>query len=129
MKNAIIFIATLLVSGFAMAQSPAIEGNWGMQQSMNGINFNVTFSISNNSVTITNVCTGFGTTATVHVTVAASYDDSNLTIHETRQAQESNSGLNCNVGAQQDTMHYSVQGNALTFTHDGSSESFVLMRK
>jgi hypothetical protein len=129
MKNLLVTIAALMISGFATAQSPAIEGNWGIQVVQNGFVFDTTFSISHDSITVTNVCSSNGATASAHVTAASSYNDSTLTIHESRQDQQSNQGLNCNVGVQQDSMRYTVQGNQLIFTHDGSPQSFVLTRK
>lgn len=106
-----------------------LEGQWGAQQKMGGINFDTTFSIGKSSVTVTNLCTGFGTSVTAEVTVAAMYTDHTLTILESRQDQKSNGPLNCQVGAQQDTMNYSIQGNQLILTHANSADSFILIRK
>ena len=129
MKNVLALVATLMISGMAAAQSTAIEGNWGTQMSQNGISFVMTFTINHDSVTLTNVCTLNGKSVTAHVTVPASYDDSTLTIMAPGQDEESSNGVNCNVSAQADSMNYSIQGNLLTFTHEGSDQSFVLTRK
>jgi hypothetical protein len=129
MKNMIITVAALLISGFASAQSVGIEGSWGTQQAQNGINFDVTFAINQNSTTITNVCSGFGTSAVAQITVASSYDGHNLNIFEARELTTSNGPLNCNVSARPDQMHYVVQGGFLILSHDGSPEQMVLTRK
>ena len=113
----------------AYAQSSTIEGNWGAKQEANGLTFEITFSISKNSVTVTNLCSGFGTSTTAQVTSASTYNDKTITLLETKQDQKSNGPLNCNVSTQPDIMNYSVQGNQLVFTHDGSPDSIILIKK
>ena len=129
MKTILIVLMTFVSFGYANAQSTAIEGNWGYHQEINGIKFDMTFSISKNSVTVTNVCTGFGTSATAQVVVTSNYTENMLFILESKQDEKSIGPLNCNVSAHQDVMNYSIQGSQLIFTHTGSPESFVLIRK
>lgn len=68
MKNVLVSLVIVLACGYASAQATAVEGNWGIQQQAGPINFDLTFSISKNSVTVTNVCSGYGQTATAQVT-------------------------------------------------------------
>ena len=127
-----IFTTILLMAGLTTAHaSYAIEGTWGTQQSQNNIVFDMTFSIHNNTLTVTNDCTMNGQSATARVTSAATYTDSTFTILAAAPDQESNptQTVNCNVSVQPDTMNYSVNGNQLIFTHDGSDQSFALERK
>lgn len=120
---------TSLSCMLAYAQSSTIEGNWGAKQESSGLTFEITFSISKNSVTVTNLCSGFGTSTTAQVTSASTYNDKTITVLESKQDQKSNGPLNCNVSTQPDTMNYSVQGNQLVFTHDGSPDSLILIKK
>jgi hypothetical protein len=128
--NKFLVLALLSLTGLvANAQSTAIEGNWGTRQEASGITFDITFSIGKNSVTVTNLCSGFGTSAKAQVTTASMYSDKTITVFEYKQDQKSNGPLDCNVSTQPDTMNYSVQGNQLVFTHDGSPDSIILFRK
>ncbi len=128
MKN-LVMVMTVVICGYASAQATSIEGNWGSHADVNGINFDMTFSISKNSVTVTNVCSAFGETATAQVTVASSYTENTLVVLEAKQDEKSSGTLNCNVGAQPDQMNYVIQGNQLIFTHAGSNDPLVLIRK
>jgi hypothetical protein len=129
MKKILITLATTLACTFANAQSNAIEGNWGLSQTVNGITFDITFSIGKNSVTVTNLCSGNGTKLTAQVTSASTYTDSTLTVSEAKQDQKSSGSFECNVSTTPDTMNYSVQGNQLILTHDGSTDTVVLIKK
>ena len=129
MKNLMISAIAFFTLSTAFAQSAAIEGNWGGQQQVNGFTFDVTFAISKNSVTLTNFCTGVGTTATAQVTSASTYTDSTISFLEAKQDVKSNGPLTCNVETQIDSFNYSIQGNSLTITHAGSQQSLVLQRK
>lgn len=129
MKKILVTLAITALSSISNAQSSAIEGNWGTTFVAGDIAFDITFSIQKNSVTVTNVCSGFGTRATAQVTSASSYNESTLTIHESKQDQQSSGSLNCDVSAVASTMNYSVQGQQLVFTQNGSSDSIVLFRK
>jgi hypothetical protein len=129
MKKLLITLAALLITGAASAQSNAIEGSWGIQQSQNGFIFDLTFAISHDSITLTNVCSGNGAQAKASVTVASSYTDTTLTVRESRKDQQSNAGLNCDVNAQQGSMNYTVQGNQLILTYAGSDVALVLTHK
>ena len=129
MKNILIAAITTLACTFSFAQSTAIEGNWGTTQQFGGITFDITFSISKSSITLTNVCSGFGTSAIAQITTASTYTDTTISVLEAKQDQKSNGPLNCEVGSQIDTMNYSLQGDQLIFTHDGSPDSLVLIKK
>ncbi len=129
MKTFLILALTALTFNYASAQSAAIEGNWGAVQQVNGFTFDVTFAISKSSVTLTNVCTGAGTTSTAQISVSSSYTDSTLSFLEAKQDVRSNGPLNCNVQMQVDTFNYTIQANSLIFTHVGSPQTLVLQRK
>ena len=129
MRQLIISLALALSALSVSAQSTAIEGNWGTQQQAGPINFDMTFSIAKDLVTLTNVCSGFGATVTAQVVVKSAYSEKTLTILESKQDQKSVNGLDCNVSAAQDSMNYTIQGDMLVFTHDGAPDSFSLKRK
>jgi len=129
MKNFLVSLVIVLACGAASAQSTAIEGNWGIQQQAEGITFDMTFSISTTSITLSNVCSGYGQTATAQVTSQSTYTDTTLTVLEAKKDQKSLNGLNCDVSIQPATIGYTIQGNQLIFTHEGSTDTFVLIRK
>ena len=129
MKKLLTILTLLAISNLAIALTPAIEGDWGTQQSANGILFDMTFSIHNNRLTLINVCSMYGQSATAQVTSTVTYDDTNLTIQEAHQDQVSNAGVSCNVSVQPDQLQYVVQGNQLILIKPGSNQSFVLIRR
>lgn len=129
MKQTLLAIMTVLACGFASAQSSAIEGNWGAIQQAEGFTFDMTFSIGKNSMTLTNVCHGFGTSAVAQVTVGSVYTDRTLTTLESKQNENTNGPLTCDVSVPAATMNYSVQGDQLILTQDGSPDAFILKRK
>jgi hypothetical protein len=126
-----ILAAAIIALSFATAnaQSASVEGNWGVQQQFNGLSFDITFTISKNSVTVTNVCSGFGTSAVAQVTSSSIYTDRTITVFEARQDRKTSGALNCEVATQPDTMNYVIQGNQLVLGRDGAPGSFVLVRK
>jgi hypothetical protein len=122
--------AVTLFSGISIALGASpLEGNWGMQQQQNGFVFDMTISIQSDSVTLTNVCSFQGRTATARVTTPAQYDDHTFTVLTGAHDEESNDGLNCNADLSPDTMNYVVQGNTLIFSKDGQPGQMVLNRK
>ncbi len=125
MKNILVSLVIVLACGTASAQSTAIEGNWGAQQQAGGM----TFDISTTSVTVTNVCSVNGQTATAQVTSQSSYTDTTMTVLEAKQDQKSMNGLNCNAETQPATMGYTIQGNQLILSQEGSADTFVWIRK
>lgn len=129
MKLILTMIAACLVTGTSAYAGYPVEGTWGMQFQQNGITFDTTFAIHNNSITVTNVCTMNGESASAHVTSPASYDASTITVLTAQQDQESNNGVNCDVSSTPDTMNYKVQGNSLTLSKPGNPQQFILQRR
>ena len=122
--------ATLLLTTVSIAQgAEPIEGAWGMQMNQNGFLMDMTFRIGNGAVTLTNVCTFMGRSASVTVSAPANWDSRTLTVTGNASGSESQNGVDCNASLRPDRMSYSVNGNLLTLSHDGSSESFTLVRK
>jgi hypothetical protein len=135
-KLAALVILTSALSGFSVAFGadpvPAarpVEGSWGMQQAANGFTFDMTFTIENNVVSITNLCSFQGHSATAHVSSPAQIDDRTITTIASADDQESRDGVNCNVSIKPDRMNYQVAGSQLILSHDGSPEQIVLSRK
>ncbi len=129
MKNLLLALVVLAGSGLALAQSADIEGSWGAQQSDNGFLFDVTFTISHDSTSLTNVCTHDGVSVTAHATVPSSYDGQTLNFLGSAQDHESLNGLNCNIDIHMDSINYSIQGNVMTVSHAGSTETYMLTRR
>jgi hypothetical protein len=122
----------LTLTGISIAQGAAsqpIEGSWGLQQAQGPLTFDTTFTIQNNAVTITNVCTFEGHSATARVSAPAQYDGATLTVMGSADDNESRDGVNCNVSVKPDRMNYRVVGSRLILTHDGSLDQFVLQRR
>lgn len=130
-KLAVLTILTSALTGFSVAFGAPlpVEGSWGMQQEANGFTFDMTFTIQNNTVSITNVCSFEGHTASAHVSSPAQYDDRTITTLANADDQESRDGVNCNVSIKPDRMSYQVVGSTLILSHDGSAEQVVLSRK
>ena len=129
MKQLLLSLSIVLSAAFANAQSTAIEANWGMQMNVGPMSFDMTFAISKNSITVTNVCTGYGQTLTAQVTAQSTYTENTFTVLESKQDQKSIANLDCNVSTMPDTTNYTVQGDKLILTHTGSPETLVLIRK
>lgn len=131
MKKLMSLVALLtLITGFSIAEGAGpIEGNWYVQMRDNGFTMDMTFGITSSSLTLTNVCSYMGRTSRVQVSVPASYDDRTLTTLGSAEREESSNGLNCRAALSPDRMNYEVSGNTLIFSHDGSSERFVLTRR
>lgn len=130
-KLATLVALVTFATSFSLAHGATqpIEGSWGMRVDQNGFTMDMTFTVANNTLTLQNVCTFQGRSATAHVSAPASYDDRTLTVLGSARDDESQNGVNCNAAIQPDRMNYVVSGNALTFSHDGSSETFTLTRK
>lgn len=130
MKKAAIILIMSLVSSLSQATGLAIEGNWGTREFVNGITFDVTFSIQSQRLVLTNVCSYAGRSATAQVAVAVAYDQSTITMLESASNNASSADLNCDVGVQGgDQMQYQVQGSTLIFTKFGQPGALVLYRK
>lgn len=130
MKKQILFLATLLVTALAHAAFP-IEGAWGTQQTQNGINFDITFVIANNSLTLINICSMNGSTAKAQVTVPATYDFTSMTSLQSAYDEQRSPDLavDCNVNIQPEKLNYVVQGNSLILTQAGSAQQMILIRR
>lgn len=128
MKKVVLIAITVFASAIAQAAGFPIEGDWGTQMSNNGIQFDMTFSIHNNQLTLTNVCSTNGQSSTAHVTSPVTYDAATLTVLQNQQDDENGGGVDCNVSVQAAQMHYMVQGNLLTFSLPGQPD-FTLTRK
>ena len=132
MKKMISLLAAVLLlttASIAQGAPEPIEGAWGMQMNQNGFVMDMTFTIGNGALTLQNVCTYMGRSATVRVTAPASWDSRTLTVHGHASGSESQNGVDCNASLRPDRMNYVVNGNTLTLSHDGSPESFTLVRK
>jgi hypothetical protein len=106
-----------------------VEGSWGYKTVQNGFTIDMTMTIQNNSVTLENVCTYKGNKASASANSQAQYDDKTLTVLSAAHGENTVNGLKCEANMQADTLNYVVKGNLLTFTHDGSTQKFVLKRK
>jgi hypothetical protein len=131
MKKLFALIALITsLTGLSVAQGAApIEGRWGMQQSSNGFQFDMTFTIQNNTFMLTNVCTFRGQSAAASVSSPAQYDEDSITVLTSAHSEQSNNGVNCEASLHPDTMNYVVQGNFLIFSKPGHSEQIVLTRR
>ncbi|HWU42742.1 MAG TPA: hypothetical protein VN132_04860 [Bdellovibrio sp.] len=132
MKKLISLLAVSILSMASLAQAALpIEGNWGTRFTQNGYVFDATFSIQNNSITLTNVCSWQGRSVKVQVTVPASYDDKTLTTLGSASDERSlpDGSLHCNVSAQAESMNYVVRANQLILSQDGNPQTMVLTRK
>lgn len=132
MKKAMCLIATLMMSGLSIAQAAfPIEGNWGTTLSQGGMQFDMTFTIQNNTITLTNVCSMNGQFATARVSSPAAYDASSITIFNSGSDDQNSAdySVHCNVSIQPERLNYVVQGNLLIFSQNGSPQTFALTRK
>lgn len=130
MKKTALILIISLIGSLSQASGFAIEGNWGTHQYANGFDFDITFSIQNQRLVLTNECSFEGRKAVAQVSVAVSYTDSTLTMLQSGSNSSPAGGLNCNVDVRGgDRMSYQVQGSTLILTSPGQPESMVLYRK
>lgn len=130
MKKTVIILVISFFATLSQAAGFAIEGNWGGHESVNGIDFDLTFSIQNQRLVLTNVCRIGGQSATAQVSVAVLYSESTLTMLESASNSASFGGLNCDVSVQGgEQMQYQIQGSSLIFTKAGQPGALVLYRK
>lgn len=128
MKQFFVFASSLLVTAMAWAQFP-IEGSWGMVQSQGALTFDMTITVRDNSVTLTNVCSLQGRSAQAQAKAPATYDQSSLTILAPAENHQSANGVNCDVSVSPSRMNYVVQGNNLILSQPGSPQQLVLTRR
>jgi hypothetical protein len=126
----LVTLATIL-TGFSVAQGASlpVEGTWGIVLSDNGITFDMTVKLENQTMTTRNVCTLAGRSLVASVTVPANYDGTTITVLAHGEHNVSENGMNCNVSVQPDRMNYVVNGSSLVLTHDGRPDQFVLQRR
>jgi hypothetical protein len=106
-----------------------VEGSWGTTFHDNGISFDLSMKLENQTMTTTNVCTMAGRSLSVSVMVPARYDGASITVLAHAQREVSENGLNCTVSVQPDRMLYQIVGNTLVLSHEGRPEQFVLNRR
>lgn len=106
-----------------------VEGTWGTTFHDNGISFDLSMKLENQTMTTKNVCSVAGQSLTASVTVPAQYDGATITVLAHGQNEVSENGRTCNVSVQPDRMRYQIVGNTLVLSHEGRPEQFVLHRR
>lgn len=126
-----ILLASLLITftfNNAFANCTDIEGQWVMQQEINGVTIDTTLTVTKESSTVVNVCSGLGKTTTSQVVAKSSYTDFVLTILETKSDKVSNGDLSCQSELKAEALSYSMVGNFLIL-NQASGAQIYLTRK
>jgi hypothetical protein len=127
---ALVALLTFLTAG-SIAQGAAlpVEGTWGTSFHNNGFDFDMSFTLQNQSITTTNTCSFRGQTLSVSVNVPARYDGSSIQVLGNAQNSVSENGLNCNVSVEADTMNYKIIQNTIVLSRPGQAEEIVFTRR
>lgn len=120
MKNLMLSLTILLTSYSTFANCDKLNGDWGMQTEINSVTYNTTLSITEESVTLTNICEKAGKKLTAQTTAAASYTDFALTILEDKKDQKSDGDLHCEAVLGKEVMGYNMVFNLLMLNTKGT---------
>lgn len=127
MKKLIPYLFTFLAYNSASALCTDIEGQWVMQQEVNGVVIDTTLTVTEDTTEVSNVCSHADKKSTSQVKAKSSYTDFTLTILETKQNKVTGD-LDCQSELKAETFSYSMVGNMLLLTQ-ASGTQLVLVRK